>query len=59
MPKHQQNAKKLRLRAAECRVLAGVATTPEGKESYLKLADAYDAIAMQEEAMAPVPPDRR
>jgi len=45
---------KLRDRADECRRLAALVTDQAGRASYLQLADAYEALAKQEEALSRV-----
>ena len=46
------HVKTLRDRAEECRVLAQVMISKENASRYLKLADAYIALAEQEEQLA-------
>ena len=41
----------MRDRAEECRVLADMVTGDEARSGYLKLAEAYDALAKREEEM--------
>ena len=52
MPKHMENAQKLRVRAEECRALAQIGDTEAGRESYLRLAESYDRLADEEAALA-------
>jgi hypothetical protein len=52
MPKHMENAQKLRVRAEECRALAQIVDTEAGRESYLRLAESYDRLADEEAALA-------
>src|SRR5690348_11192927 len=49
---HEQHARKLRDRAEECRRLSELARDDTVRRSYLKLADAYEVLASQEEALA-------
>ena len=49
---HTAQAKKLRHRGEECRTLAGLMDTEENATRYLRMADAYDALAKQEEQLA-------
>jgi hypothetical protein len=49
---HTAQSKRLRARAAECRELARLMTSPSSAALYLKLADGYDALAAQEEQLA-------
>jgi len=50
---HATQARKLRHRAEECRTLARLMTTKGTTTArYLSLADAYDALAEQEEQLA-------
>lgn len=56
MPKHQENAEKLRTRAEECRALARMAGTEPARQSYLRLANSYDLLAQEEEALGLVFP---
>ena len=58
MPKHQENAEKARIRAEECRALARIAGNEAARESYLRLANSYDLLAQQEEALGLVFPSR-
>jgi hypothetical protein len=58
MPKHQENAQRARIRAEECRVLARLAGTEAGRQSYLKLANSYDLLAQEEEALGLVLPSQ-
>jgi hypothetical protein len=58
MPKHRENAQKLRDRAKECRLLAQIVGTDAGRQSYLRLAESYEVLAEQEEALAVVYPSR-
>jgi hypothetical protein len=51
-PDPAAQGKKLRDRAEECRALAGMMTFKENAASYLHLAEAYDALAEQEERLA-------
>jgi hypothetical protein len=59
MPKHMENADKLRVRAEECRALAQIVGTASGRESYLRLAESYDRLAEQEMALAALFPSRK
>jgi hypothetical protein len=58
MPKHMENVQKLRVRAEECRALAGIVGTESGRQSYLRLAESYDRLAEQEAALAVLFPSR-
>ena len=58
MPKHMENAERLRVRANECRALAQIVGTEQGRVSYLKLAEAYELLAEQEAALAALYPSR-
>jgi hypothetical protein len=49
---HTAQAKKLRHRGEECRTLARLMDTEESAARYLRMADAYDALAGQEEQLA-------
>ena len=49
---HTAQAKKLRHRGEECRTLARLMDTEENAARYLRMADAYDALAKQEEQLA-------
>jgi hypothetical protein len=49
---HAAHAKRLRDRAEECRVLAEIIKGQEARDSYLKLAEAYEALASDETAMS-------
>jgi hypothetical protein len=49
---HTEYADKLRKRAGECRMLAELAQGQLGSGSYLKLADAYDVLAQEEEKLS-------
>lgn len=44
----QDQIKRLIDRAEECRVLARIVIDPSAAESYLKVADAYEALAEEE-----------
>jgi hypothetical protein len=46
---HAAQAKRLRDRAEECRVLAEIMKGSEARNGYLKLAEAYEALANNEE----------
>jgi hypothetical protein len=59
MPKHMENAEKLRIRAEECRVLARIAGTEAGRQAYLRLAQSYDRLADEEAALAAIFPPRK
>ena len=59
MPKHMENAEKLRARAEECRVLARITGTEAGRQAYLKLAESYDRLAEEEAALAALFPSRK
>ena len=58
MPKHIENAVKLRDRAEECRALAEIVGTEGGRQSYLRLAESYELLAAQEEEMSGLYPSR-
>ncbi len=58
MPKHMENAEKLRIRAEECRLLARIAGTEAGRQAYLKLAESYERLADEEAALAAISPSR-
>ena len=49
---HTAQARKLRHRGEECRILARLMDTEENAARYLRMADAYDALAEQEEQLA-------
>jgi hypothetical protein len=49
---HTAQSKRLRARAHECRELARLMTSPSNAARYLKLSEAYDALAAQEEQLA-------
>jgi hypothetical protein len=49
---HTARAKRLRDRAEECRTLAWIMTSEANAASYLRFADAYDALAEQQEQLA-------
>ena len=49
---HTAQARKLRHRGEECRTLARLMETEENATRYLRMADAYDALAEQEEQLA-------
>jgi hypothetical protein len=49
---HTAQAQKLRHRGEECRTLARLMDTEENTARYLRVADAYDALAEQEEQLA-------
>ena len=49
---HTAQAKKLRHRGEECRTLARLMDSEENAARYLRMADAYDALAKQEEQLA-------
>ena len=49
---HIAQARKLRHRGEECRTLARLMDTEENAARYLRMADAYDALAEQEEQLA-------
>jgi len=59
MPKHMENAERLRVRAKECRALAQIVGTEQGRASYLRLAEAYELLAEQEAALAALYPARK
>jgi len=59
MPKHMENAERLRVRAEECRALAQIVGTEQGRASYLKLAEAYEKLADEEAALAALYPARK
>jgi hypothetical protein len=59
MPKHVENAERLRTRAKECRALAQIVGTEQGRASYLRLAEAYEKLAEQEAALAALYPSRK
>jgi len=48
---HTEHAQRLRDRAEECRCLAEIIGEATARESYLRLAAAYDALAVEEELM--------
>jgi hypothetical protein len=48
---HAAQAKRLRDRADECRVLAEIMEGQEARDGYLKLAEAYEALAKDEERL--------
>jgi hypothetical protein len=48
-------AKRLRDRADECRALAEIMKGQETREAYLKLAEAYEALASDEERLGAAP----
>ncbi|MGV7215030.1 hypothetical protein [Bradyrhizobium sp. UFLA05-112] len=54
---HAEEAKKLRNRAEECRALAEIMKGHEARNSYLDLAQSYDALAEREESMIGIPHD--
>jgi hypothetical protein len=49
---HIAQARKLRHRGEECRTLAQLMDTAANAATYLRMADAYDALAEQEEQLA-------
>jgi hypothetical protein len=49
---HTEHADKLRKRAEECRTLAELAHGQPGSGSYLKLAEAYEVLAQEEEKLS-------
>ena len=49
---HTAQAQKLRHRGEECRTLARLMDTEENAARYLRMANAYDALAKQEEQLA-------
>jgi hypothetical protein len=49
---HTAQSKKLRHRGEECRTLARLMDSEENAARYLRMADAYDALAKQEEQLA-------
>jgi hypothetical protein len=49
---HIAQGRKLRHRAEECRTLARLMDTEANAARYLRMADAYDALAEQEEQLA-------
>jgi hypothetical protein len=49
---HLAQAEKLRRRAKECRTLAEIVHESLSAASYLKMADAYETLARDEEAHA-------
>jgi hypothetical protein len=59
MPKHTENAERLRIRAEECRALAEIVGTESGRQSYLRLAESYERLAEQEAALAAMFPTRK
>ena len=52
MSNHKPQHLRLRERADECRRLAGLLTEPSARISYLQLAQAYDALAADEEMLS-------
>jgi hypothetical protein len=50
--KHNGHAQKLRHRAEECRTLARLTDTEENAARHFRMADAYDALAEQEQQLA-------
>lgn len=54
---HAAHAKRLRDRAEECRVLAGIVQSAEGRAAYLTLAASYDVLAFREDTMARIGAD--
>ncbi len=59
MPKHMENAEKLRTRAEECRMLARIAGAEAGRQAYLRLAESYERLADEEAALAAIFPSRK
>jgi len=53
-PERRDHAKYCRDRAEECRQLADVATSQIVRESYLRLARSYDAMAIEESSLIPI-----
>jgi hypothetical protein len=49
---HTAQARKLRHRGEGCRTLARLMDTEENAARYLRMVDAYDALAEQEEQLA-------
>jgi hypothetical protein len=52
-PLAELSVAELRARAAECRRMAATATTVEARDSLLRLADRYDALADKREREGP------
>ena len=50
--RHLEQAERLTKRAEECRRLSGIASDRAAKESYCKLADAYEMLAGDERRLA-------
>ena len=46
-----EQVKRIRDRADECRARTEMMTMPEAREGYLRLAAAYEVLAMEEEAL--------
>ena len=51
MTDRRTHVKGLRDRAKECATIAGAITDEQARERYLKLAEAYEIIALQEEVL--------
>jgi len=59
MPKTHDETKRLVDRAEKCRVLAGIVTNRGAAQSYLKLADSYEALAEEERKLSRSEKSRR
>jgi pyruvate kinase len=52
MSDHEQHVKRLRDRAEECRRVAAILMDPQGRLPYLRMAEAYETLAAQEELLS-------